>query len=98
MEIVYFYDAPAQKEMDKLLDDDFFKRIGPTVRDCKSMGFERDGYYIYIKARDDLVEDARELLSGSPADPLTGDEADLVVQAFRDEAESAEAGMGTLFG
>jgi hypothetical protein len=98
MEIIYFYGMESEKAMNKLLDEDFFKRLGPTVRDCKAMGLDKNGFCIYIKARDDLVEEAKKLLSESPAKLQTGEEADKLIKAFKDEAEAAEVGMGALFG
>jgi hypothetical protein len=98
MELAYFYGMENEKAMKKLLDEEFFKRLGPTVRDCKAMGLDKDGFCIYIKAKDELVEEAKKLLADSPAKLLAGEEADQLLKAFRDEAESAEAGMGALFG
>jgi hypothetical protein len=98
MEIVYFYGMENEKAMNKLLDEDFFKRLGPTVRDCKAMGLDKNGFCIYIKSRDDLAEEAKKQLSESPAKLLAGEEADKLIKAFKDEAEAAEAGMGALFG
>lgn len=98
MEQVFTYGLDDEKVMNKLLDQDFFKRLGPTVRDCKSMGLEIEGFCIYIKARDDLMEEAKKLLADSPAKELRGDLGEKLLQAFRDEFESAEAGMGALFG
>ncbi len=47
---------------------------------------------------DDLLEKARKLLAESPAKELKGEEGEAVLKAFREQAEAAEAGMGTLFG
>jgi hypothetical protein len=98
MELVYSYGTESEKAMNKLLDEEFFKRLGPTVRECKAMGLEKDGFCMYIKARDDLAEEAKKLLADSPAKPLAGEEGEKLLKAFRDEAEAAEAGMGALFG
>lgn len=98
MELAYYYDMAGNATMKKILDQDFFKRLGPIVRDARSVGFDKEGFLLYIKARDDLVEEARKLLTDTPARLLEGDEAESVINAFREEQESAEAGMGTLFG
>jgi hypothetical protein len=92
MEIVYFYGMDSEKAMDKLLDEDFFKRLGPTVRDCKAMGLDENGFCIYIKARDDLVEEAKKLLSESPAKLLTGEEADKLIKAFKERQRQQRLG------
>jgi len=98
MELAYYYELESVPAMKRLLEEEFFKRIGPTVREAKAMGFDKPGFYMYIKARDDLAEEAQGLLKESPAEPLSGAEAEDVMKSFRDEAESAEAGMGALFG
>ena len=98
MEQVYIYEKDGEKAMKKLLEQEFFKRLGPTLRDCKIMGLQKDGFCIYIKASDDLVDKAEKLLEDSPAKKLEGEESHRLIQAFRDESESAEAGMGVLFG
>ena len=98
MELVYFFGMDSEKSMLKLLDEDFWKRLGPTVREAKAMGLDKSGFCIYIKARDDLAIEAKRQLAESPATLLEGEDADLVLKAFKDEAEAAEAGMGALFG
>ncbi|MDM7933782.1 MAG: hypothetical protein QUS08_00150, partial [Methanothrix sp.] len=65
---------------------------------CRAMGLDAAGFCIYIRARDELAEEARRLLADSPAKELKGEEAERLLQAFRDEAEAAEAGMGAIFG
>jgi hypothetical protein len=98
MELIYAYGTESDKDMKKLMDEEFFKRLGPTVRECKHMGLEKEGFCMYIKARDDLVEEAKKLLADTPAKELKGEEGEKLLKAFRDEAESAEAGMGAMFG
>ena len=51
MELVYIYPMDKSKDMQKMLDEEFWKRLGPTVRDCKAMGLDKDGMCIYIKVR-----------------------------------------------
>ena len=98
MELVYTYGMDSDKVMKKMLDEDFWKRLGPTVRECKAMGLDKEGICIYIKARDELTQEARKLLAESAAKELKGEEGERLLKAFRDEAEAAEAGMGTIFG
>jgi len=71
---------------------------GTDGAECKAMGRDLDGMCIYIKARDELAEEARKLLTESAAKELKGEEGEKLMQAFRDEAEAAEAGMGAMFG
>lgn len=98
MELVYTYGTESDMQMKKLMDEEFFKRLGPTIRECKHMGIEKEGFCMHIKARDDLAEEAKKLLADSPAKELKGDEGEKLLKAFRDEAEAAEAGMGAIFG
>jgi predicted phage-related endonuclease len=98
MELVYTYGTEDEKAMKKLLDEEFWKRLGPTVRDCKTMGLDKAGSFIYIKAKDEFVIEAKKLLEGTSAKELKGEDAEKLLKAFRDEAEAAEAGMGAIFG
>ncbi|MFB3766334.1 MAG: hypothetical protein ACE14P_13945 [Methanotrichaceae archaeon] len=98
MELVYFYSKEDEKAMKKVLDDELFDEIVPTVMECKFMGIDKDGFCMYIKARDDLAQKAKKLLSETPAKEMTGAEGEAVIKAFREQSEAAEAGMGTLFG
>ena len=98
MELVYFYGKENEKAMKKVLDDELFDEIVPTVMECKFMGIDKDGFCMYIKARDDLAQKAKKLLSESPAKEMTGAEGEAIMKAFREQSEAAEAGMGTLFG
>ncbi|VVB72503.1 Uncharacterised protein [uncultured archaeon] len=98
MELVYTYGMDSDKAMKKMFDEEFWKRLGPTVRECKSMGQNLDGMCIYIKARDELALEAKKLLAETRAKELKGEDAEMLLKAFRDEAEAAEAGMGAMFG
>ncbi len=63
MELVYTYPMENSKDMLKMLDEEFWKRLGPTMRECRAMGQDLDGMCLYIKAKDELAEEARKLLS-----------------------------------
>jgi hypothetical protein len=98
MELVYTYAMESSNDMQKMLDEEFWKRLGPTVRECKAMGLEKEGMCLYIKARDELALEAQKLLADTAAKELKGEEGEALLKAFRDEAEAAEAGMGAMFG
>ncbi|MDD4651360.1 MAG: hypothetical protein PHQ34_03930 [Methanothrix sp.] len=98
MELVYTYAMDSSKAIAKMLDEEFWKRLGPTVRECKAMGLDKDGMCLYIKAKDELAAEAQKLLADTAAKELKGAEGELLLKAFRDEAEAAEAGMGAMFG
>jgi hypothetical protein len=98
MELVYTYAMESSNDMQKMMDEEFWKRLGPTVRECKAMGLEKEGMCLYIKAKDELAAEARKLLADTAAKELKGEEAEMLLKAFRDEAEAAEAGMGAMFG
>lgn len=98
MELVYTYAMESSKDMNKMLDEEFWKRLGPTVRECKAMGLEKEGMCLYIKAKDELAAEAQKLLAATAAKEIKGEVAEVLLKAFRDEAEAAEAGMGAMFG
>jgi hypothetical protein len=84
MELVYTYPTESSKDTQKMLDEEFRMLLGPTVRECKAMGQDKDGMCIYIKARDELAEEARKLLAEKAAEELKGEEGEASLRAFRD--------------
>ncbi len=101
MENVYFYEDKVSKDVKKILEseeDDFFKRIGFTVRECRLLGSERKGYFLYLKANSEELDRAEKKLDGFGLEKLIGEEKKLVTAAFIAEEENAASGMGMIFG
>jgi hypothetical protein len=101
MENVYFYEDKVSKDVKKILEseeDDFFKRIGFTVRECDLLGSDRKGYFLYLKANSEKLDRAEEKLEGLGIQKLTGEEQKLITRAFIAEEENAASGMGMIFG
>ncbi len=98
MEAVYFFEDEVKKDVEKALEDDFFKRIGYTVRECSLLGSERKGYFLYIKSNSENLDRAEEKLEGLGLEKLMGEEKKIVTEAFVKEEENAASGMGMIFG
>ncbi|GFO98056.1 hypothetical protein ig2599ANME_2271 [groundwater metagenome] len=101
MENVYFYEDKVSKDVKKILEseeDDFFKRIGFTVRECNLLGSDRKGYFLYLKANSEELDRAEKKLDGMGLEKLTGEEKKIVTAAFIAEEENAASGMGMIFG
>ena len=98
MESVYFYEDSVSKDILKILEDDFFKRIGFTIRECSLLGSERKGYFLYIKANSEDIERADNKFEGAGLSKLVGEEKKIVTNAFIAEEENAASGMGMIFG
>jgi hypothetical protein len=78
----------SSKEMFTVLDKEFWKRLGPTVRECKAMGLDKEGMCLYIKAKEELAAEAQNLLSDVAAKALLGEEGEVLLKALRDKAEA----------
>jgi len=98
MESVYFYEEDVSKDVSKILEDDFFKRLGYTVRECSLLGSERKGYLLYIKANSEDIDRAEKKFEGVGLKKLIGEELKIVTAAFIAEEENAASGMGMIFG
>jgi len=98
MESVYFYEEDVSKDVSKILEDDFFKRLGYTVRECSLLGSERKGYFLYIKANSEDIDRAEKKFEGIGIKKLIGEELKIVTAAFIAEEENAASGMGMIFG
>jgi hypothetical protein len=102
MENVYFYEDKVSKDVKEILEseeDDFFRRLGFTVRECcKLLGSERKGYFLYLKANSENLDRAEKKLVGLGLEKLIGEEKKLVTAAFIAEEDNAASGMGMMFG
>lgn len=102
MEVVYFYEEKDKKSVDKLLEEDFFKRLGPSAREAALMGTARkSGYYLYVKAENpEKMKEALRRIEESklPLAKLSGDEERQVLDYVHKEEEEAASGMGAIFG
>lgn len=98
MESVYFYEDNVSKDVLKILEDDFFKRIGFVVRECTLLGSQRKGYFLYIKANSENIDRVEEKFKGIGLYKLIGEEKKIITNAFIAEEENAASGMGMIFG
>ena len=98
MESVYLYEEDVSKDISKILEDDFFKRMGYTVRECSLLGSQRKGYFLYIKANSEDIDRAEKKFEGIGLKKLIGEELKIVTAAFIAEEENAASGMGMIFG
>jgi len=101
MENVYFYEDKVARDIKKILEseeDDFFKRIGFTVRECDLLGSDRKGYFLYLKANSEQLDRAEKKFEGLGLQKLAGEEKKIVTAAFIAEEDNAASGMGMIFG
>jgi magnesium-transporting ATPase (P-type) len=98
MESVYYYEDAKNKDVLILLDDDFFKRLGYIVRECKLMESQRKGSFLYIKGSPEEIDRAEKMFESLKLLKLEGEENKKITAAFVAEEESAACGMGMIFG
>lgn len=102
MEAAYYYESKNKADVEKLMEDEFFKRLGPIDREAKLLGTKRDsGFYLYVKAASaDKFAEAEKKIAESkiPFVKLAGDEEKQVSEAIRKEEDEAAEGMGAIFG
>lgn len=92
------FSVPTTKrtELDAALKDDRVSRQSQTVRDAPAMGGPAGSTYVLIEGAADAVHRAEELLA-SVGTRLPPADADALYKRFKDEEESASAGMGLFF-
>lgn len=99
MEAIYFFSYDVKKTFMKTLEDDFFKRLGYTLRECKSLGSERQGFFVCINTSAEMLAKIDELLEASgPVEKLSGKELEEITAKIKAEEEAAETGIGAIFG
>lgn len=99
---VYECDLGKKKDVTKILEaepyaDDSFARMGYKVKDGQFVSEDKAKMYIYIKASDDFLKKADEKFKGV-AERCKPDVEKRVHEKIQAEEESAEAGLGNIFG
>jgi hypothetical protein len=92
------FSVPGTKrtELDAVLKDDRVSRQSQTVREAAAMGGPSGSTYVLIEGAEDAVTRAQELLTPIGT-RLPGPDAEKLYRQFKDEEESASAGMGLFF-
>ncbi len=83
-------------ELDAALKDDRVSRQSQKVRDAAAVGGPAGATYVLIEGAADAVHRAEELLAPIGT-RLPAADAESLYRRFKDEDESASAGMGLFF-
>ncbi|MFH2106470.1 MAG: hypothetical protein ABII22_04365 [Candidatus Micrarchaeota archaeon] len=102
MKRVYECDIVKKKEMLAILEadpyaEDSFARIGYKLKEGAAVGEDEKKLYIYLSASEDFIKkaDAKLKEMAKPADCKVEQR---VVEKIEKEEESAESGLGDIFG
>lgn len=92
------FSVPSTKrpELDAVLKDDRVSRQSQKVRDAAAMGGPSGATYVLIEGAAEAVHRAEELLAPIGMRLPTAD-AESLYRRFKDEDDSASAGMGLFF-
>jgi hypothetical protein len=90
--------VPSTKkgELDEILKDDHISRQSQKIRDAGSIGGKSGELYVLIEGLPDAVLRAEDFLS-RVGTKLPAPDAEALYRRFKDEEESASAGMGLFF-
>jgi predicted component of viral defense system (DUF524 family) len=102
MHRVYECESSKKAEAMKILEadpyaDDSFARVGYKVKDGGVLGEDKARLYIYMSASEDFLKKADEKLKGV-VERCKEDVEKRIVDKIRAEEESAESGLGSIFG
>lgn len=92
------FSVPTTKrtELDAALKDDRVSRQSQTVRDAAAMGGPSGATDVLVEGAADAVKRAEELLA-TVGMRIPAADAEALYRRFKDEEESASAGMGLFF-
>ncbi|HTW56305.1 MAG TPA: hypothetical protein VMG36_07715 [Thermoplasmata archaeon] len=93
---VYSVATSKKAALDAALADDVVSRQSHTVRAAAALGGPADQTYVLVEGSADGVRRAEELL-GPVGQKATGADGEALYRKFKDEQESASAGMGLFF-
>jgi hypothetical protein len=92
------YRVPTQRktELDQALADDRVSRQSHKIRDAATVGGPSGELYVLIEGSEDAVRQADDLL-GKIGTKVPAADGEKLRQQFKDEDDSAAAGMGLFF-
>ncbi len=96
-EVKKILETPDRMEDDKMIINEF-ARSGYEFRDASGLGFNEEGAYVYIEAKEDFFKNNEEKIMLEGVVKLEGEDFEKVKQAFDNQANSAAAGVGAIFG
>jgi hypothetical protein len=85
MENVYFFEITAKNEVEEAIKTQAFRNIRIKKMDCKELGSDRVGYFLYLRGRTEFLDRAEEILKNIGIEKLRGDERTLVLSELRKE-------------
>ena len=102
MKKVYECDNAKKEDLKKILEEDpyaedSFARAGYKLKDGASLEEDKEKTYLYISASEDFLKKADEKLK-DVAKPVKGEKAEKILEKIKKEEESAESGLGSIFG
>lgn len=88
--------SAKRADLDAVLKDDILSRQSHKVRDAKAVGGPADATYVLLEGSPEAMARADQLLApiGSK---LSSKDAEALYARFKEEEESASAGMGLFF-
>ena len=93
---IFSVPAPKRSELDTVLKDDLLSRQSQKLREASAVGGPSGTLYVLLEGSTDAVARADQLL-GPVGTKLPPAEAEPLYRRFKDEEESASAGMGLFF-
>ncbi len=104
MGVIVFYIKPeSYKAAKKVLEENpyeenSFARVGYKLREGKSLGMAKEGYYLYIRSENAAFLEKAKARLADVAELLEGEEAEKVKSAVEEEENAAAKGIGDIFG
>ena len=98
MRTVFFLSKESGKRAEEILKkDDLTSRGSIALRESKTLGIEKEGYFLFFDGDEEMVKRARELLA-SLVEEIENAVMKEAEEKFEKENERALEGFGGIFG
>lgn len=98
MEVVYFYEKKAEKDVLNILKDDEFMRISHVIRESDLLHDGKKGYILYVKASQEEADDMAQKFKDIGVERIAEEEEKTIIDTFKAEEDNAACGIGLIFG
>jgi len=98
MEVVYFYEKKAEKDVMNILRNDEFMRISHIIRQSDVLHVGNKGCILYVKASQEEADSMAQKFKDIGVERVVGEEEKTIIDTFKAEEENAASGIGLIFG
>ncbi|MFB6216961.1 MAG: hypothetical protein ABEJ72_08355 [Candidatus Aenigmatarchaeota archaeon] len=97
MKSVFHFKSEDKSEVEEILEEDPVSRLSITQRDCESLEFDMNGFFVLLDGDDEKVKRAKERLEDM-SETLEEEVKEEVIEKIEKAEQESMESFGSIFG